>query len=102
MLEVHYGDELVTRQKLGGDLVPCGNVLACATVDGVPCVVVATWGEGSGVYIHHALTGQLMRSLPFREDVRCVYIDRSGTLVLFGTESGLRLNERRLHCYRVV
>ena len=88
MLDIHHGDVLVARQQLVGEWVSCGNVLALGTVDGVPCVVVATCGKGRGVYIHHALSGQLMRSLPFRKDVPCVCINRSGTLVVFGTESG--------------
>ena len=90
MLEIHHGDVLVARQQLAGQWAFCGNVLACGSVDGVPCVVVSTLGEDGGVYIHHAFSGQLMRSLPFREDVRCVCIDRSGTLVAFGTDSGVR------------
>ena len=89
MLKVHRGDALVARQQLAGKSVDIGHLLACGTVDGVPCVAAATCGEGQGVYIHHALSGQLMRSLPFREGVRCVCIDRSGTLVVFGTESGV-------------
>ena len=89
MLEIHHGDVLVTRQQLVGQGVDCGHVLAFGSVDGIPCVVAATYGEGSGVYIHHALTGELMRSLPFRDDVRCVCIDRSGTKVVFGTQSGV-------------
>ena len=80
---------LVTRQQLGGHQVSFGNVFTCANVDGVPCVLAGTCGVGSGVYIHHALSGKLIRSLPFREDVLCVCIDRSGTLVVFGTESGV-------------
>ena len=89
MLAIHHGDVLVTRQKLLGAFVTCGNVLALGSVDGVPCVVAATCGEGSGVYIHHALSGEWMRSLSFREDVICVSINGSGTLVVFGTRSGL-------------
>ena len=90
VLEIHHGDELVTRQQLSGRWVNEGNVLTWGIVGGVPCVVTATCGEGkgSGVYIHHAMNGRLMRSLPFRENVYCVCIDRSGTCVVFGTESG--------------
>ena len=101
LLEIHHDDVLVTRQQISGQFVSHGNVLICATVDGVPCVVVATWGEGSGVYIHHALTGQLMRSLPFDDDVYCLCVDRSGLLVVFGTVSGLWFRMAcTIRCYR--
>ena len=89
VFEIHHGDVLVTSQQLAGQRVDTGNVLTCGCVDGAPCVVVATCGEGRGVYILHALTGELMRSLPFREGVYGVCIDRSSTLVVFGTQSGL-------------
>ena len=103
VLEIHHGNVRVTRQQLAGQEVFTGNVLARGTVDSVPCVVAATWGKGSGLYIHHAFTGQLIRSLPFREDVWCVCIDRSGTLVVFGTKSGVWVRLTRMtHCYGVV
>ena len=89
MLEIHRGDVLVAHQQLAGDGVYGGNVLACGTLYGVPCVVVATNRKGGGVYIHHAFSGQLMRSLPFRDDVRCVCVDLNGTRVVFGTRSGV-------------
>ena len=102
VLEIHHGDHLVTSQQLAR-YVFTGNALAFGDVDGDPCIVVATRGKGSGVYIHRALTGQLVRSLPFRDDVYSVCIDRSGTLVVFGTQSGLWVSMTRLISrYRVV
>ena len=88
MLEIHHGDVLVTIRQLGGQQVARGNVLVSGNVDGVPCVIAATHGEGSGVYVHHAFTGELMRSLPFHERVYSICIDHSGTLVVFGTAFG--------------
>ena len=102
MLDIHHGDVPVTRQQLGRR-VALRNVLASGTVDGVPCVIGATNGDGGEVYIRHALTGELMRSLPSRENARCVCIDRSGKLVLFGTQTGVQVGVAcKIDCYQAV
>ncbi len=64
------------------------NAVAARYVDGEPCIAVAGYGKGAGVYLRHALTLGEVRSLPYKEDVYCVCINASGTKLFFGTESG--------------
>jgi hypothetical protein len=65
------------------------NAVAATYMNGEPCLVVAGWNDGSGVYLRHAVTLCEVRSLPYKEDVWCVCIDATGNTVFFGTESGL-------------
>ncbi len=64
------------------------NAVAATYVDGEPCVAIAGWGKGAGVYLRHAATLGEVRSLPYKEDVYCVCINATGTKLFFGTESG--------------
>jgi hypothetical protein len=64
------------------------NGVAAAYVDGEPCIAISDWGEGSGVYLRHAVTLGEVRSLPYKEDVYCVCINATGTKLFFGTELG--------------
>jgi hypothetical protein len=64
------------------------NAVAAMCMDGEPCIAVAGWGKGAGVYIRHAVTLLEVRSLPYKEDVFCVCINATGTKLFFGTESG--------------
>ena len=103
MLEIHHDDTLVARKQLSVKRVFYGIALVSGIVDGVPCIIVALIGQSSGVHIHHALNGQLLRSFSCHEDVFCVCIDRSGTWVLFGTQSGVWVRMTcMVHCYEVV
>ncbi len=69
--------------------VESNNAFATTYTDGEPCIVMAVYGQGAGVYIRHAVTMDEMRALPYKEDVYCVCINATGTKVFFGTESGL-------------
>ncbi len=64
------------------------NAAASACVDGEPCIAIAGWGKGAGVYIRHAVNLDEVRSLPYREHVYCVCINATGTKLFFGTRSG--------------
>ncbi len=56
--------------------------------DGEPCIAIAGCGKGAGVYLRHAVTLRELRSLPYKEDVRCVCVNATGTRLFFGTQSG--------------
>jgi hypothetical protein len=64
------------------------NAVAATYLDGEPCIAIAGWGNGSGVYLRHAVTLGEIRSLPYKEGVFCVCVTSTGTRLLFGTESG--------------
>ena len=64
------------------------NAVAATYVDGEPCIAITAWGEGSGVYLRHAVTLGEVRSLPYKEDVCCLCINATGTKLFFGTNSG--------------
>ena len=64
------------------------NAVTPMYLDGEPCIAIAGYGEGSGVYIRHAITLGEVRSLPYKENVYCVCINAAGTKLYFGTESG--------------
>ncbi len=63
------------------------NDVFATYLDGEPCIVVAGWGKGSGVYLRHAVTLSELRSLQYKEFVCCVCVHATGR-VFFGTESG--------------
>ncbi len=64
------------------------NAVAATYLDGEPCIVVAGWGYGAGVYLRHAVSLCEVRSLPTsKDDVTCV-CNVIGTKLLFGTKSG--------------
>jgi hypothetical protein len=65
------------------------SAIAVMSLDGEPCVVLGSYGNGSGVYILHAVTLELLHSLPYKKYVECICIDATGDKVFFGTESGL-------------
>ncbi len=64
------------------------NAVTTIFVDGEPCIAVAGWGEGAGVYLRHAVTLGEVRSLQYKEDVYCVCINATGTKLFFGAQSG--------------
>jgi hypothetical protein len=64
------------------------NAVVAMYVDGEPCIAIAGYGKGAGVYLRHAVTLGEVRSLPYREDVYCVCINATGTKLFFGTHSG--------------
>ncbi len=64
------------------------NAVVATYVDGEPCIAVAGFGEGAGVYLRHAATLSEVRSLPYTEDVYCVCINATGTKMFFGTHTG--------------
>jgi hypothetical protein len=64
------------------------GAVAPTFLDGEPCIAIAGWGKGAGVYIRHAVTLAELRSLPYKEDVHCLCIDITGTKLFFGTKSG--------------
>ncbi len=64
------------------------NAAQATYVDGEPCIVVAGYNEGAGVYLRQALTLCEVKSLPYKENVYCVCINATGIKVFFGTESG--------------
>ncbi len=55
------------------------NAVAATYVDGEPCIAVAGFGEGAGVYLQHAVTLGEVRSLAYKENVYCVCINAAGT-----------------------
>ena len=65
-----------------------GNAVTATYVDGEPCIAIAGFGKGAGVYIRHAVTLGEVRSLPYKEDVYCVCINATGTKLFFGIKSG--------------
>ncbi len=64
------------------------NAVAATYLDGEPCIVIAGWGKGAGVYLRHAVTLGEVKSRPYKEDVTCVCISPTGNKLFFGTESG--------------
>ncbi len=64
------------------------NAVFVAYVDGEPCLAIAAWGTGAGIYLRHVVTLCEVRSLPYKEDVWCVCVNAAGTKVFFGTKSG--------------
>ena len=64
------------------------NAVAAIYVDGELCIAIAGYGKGAGVYLRHAVTLGEVRSLPYKEDVRCICINATGTKLFFGTQSG--------------
>ena len=64
------------------------NAVAATYVEGEPCIAIAGWGKGAGVYLRHAVTLGEVRSLPYKENVYCVCINATGTKLFFGTVSG--------------
>ncbi len=64
------------------------NGVAATYVDGEPCIAIAGFGKGAGVYLWHAVTLGEVRSLPYKEGVYCVCINAPGTKLFFGTKSG--------------
>ena len=64
------------------------NAVAATYVDGEPCIAIAGYGKGAGVYVRHAVTLDKVRSLPYKENVYCVCVNATGTKLFFGTESG--------------
>ena len=64
------------------------TAVAVTYLDGEPCIVVAGWGKGAGVYLRHAVTLMELRSLSYKEDVWCICINATGTKLFFGTQSG--------------
>ncbi len=64
----------------------CNNAVVETYVDGKPCIGIAGWGKGAGVYLRHAMTLCEMKSLPYKEDVYCVCINTTGTKLFFGTD----------------
>ena len=87
-LDLYLGDEKVYSQKLSGQYIERENNLAEVFLDDEPCVAIAMWGVGSGVYIHHIFSGQLKRQLTFRDGAFRVCIDHTGKSVLCGTSTG--------------
>ena len=69
----------------------CYNAVAPSILDGEPCVAIAGYGKGSGVYLLHAVTLTVVRSYPCTESVNCVCLNASGSKLFFGTDSGLDL-----------
>jgi hypothetical protein len=65
-----------------------GNGFAATRMDGEPCIAIAGYGKGAGVYLRHAVTLCEIRSLPYKENVWCVCINANGTKAFFGTLSG--------------
>jgi hypothetical protein len=64
------------------------NAVAATYIDGEPCIAIAGYRKGAGVYLRHAVTLDEVRSLPYKEDVYCVCINATGTKLFFGTKSG--------------
>ncbi len=64
------------------------NAVAATYLDGEPCIAIAGWGKGAGVYLLHAVTLGMVRTLPYKENVNCVCINATGTRLFFGTYSG--------------
>ena len=66
----------------------CHNAVAATYLDGEPCIAIVGWDKGAGVYIRHAVTLGVVRSLPYKEDVYCVCFNATKTNLFFGTLSG--------------
>jgi hypothetical protein len=64
------------------------NAVAATYMNGEPCMAIAGFDEGAGVYLRHAVTLGEVRSLPYKENVYCVCINATGTKLFFGTKSG--------------
>ncbi len=69
------------------------NSVVTTYLDGEPCIGVAGYGNGAGVYLWHAVSICELKSLPYKEDVYCVCINAIGTKLFFGTESGWTIFE---------
>ena len=65
------------------------NAVVLTFLNDEPCIAIAGRGFGAGVYLRHAVTLSEVRSLPYKEDVRCICINATGTKLFFGTKSGL-------------
>jgi hypothetical protein len=76
---IHFGVQLPMQWV--------GDVVA-TYLEGEPCILLAGWGKGAGVYLLHAVTLCEVRSLPHKEDVWCVCVNATGTKLYFGTDSG--------------
>jgi hypothetical protein len=85
-----FRDQEVIRSNVQ---LPMRNVnvfaVAATYMDGEPCMAVAGWGIRAGVSLRHAVTLGEVRLSPYKEDVRCVCINATGTKLFFGTETGL-------------
>jgi hypothetical protein len=64
------------------------NSVVATYMDGEPCIIVAGFGNGAGVYLRHAVTLGEVRSLPYKESVFCICIHANATKVFFGSQSG--------------
>ncbi len=80
--EVIHSNVQLQMQKVSG------NAVAATYVDGEPCLAIAGCGKGAGVYLRHAVTLGEVRSLPYKKDVYCVYMNATGTKLLFGAGTG--------------
>ncbi len=67
------------------------NAVVATYKNGEPCIVIAGYGKGAGVYLRHAVTLVEVRSLPYKEGVSCICLNATGTKVFFGTKSGWRI-----------
>jgi hypothetical protein len=64
------------------------NAVVPTYLDGEPCIAIAGYGKGSGVYLRHAVTMGDVKSLPYKENVYCVCINVTEAKLFFGTHSG--------------
>jgi hypothetical protein len=78
---IHSNEQLPMEKVTRGAVGP-------AFSDGEPCIAVAGFGKGAGVYLRHAVTLGEVRSLPYKDDVLCVCVNATGNKLFFGTESG--------------
>ena len=94
--EIHHNETRKFCRRFPGVHFFSGNVLSTCNVDDCLCVIFPLCkynGEGNGLQIRHALSGRLLRSLPFNGDIICVCVNDPGTLVVFATDEGLLLHE---------
>ncbi len=80
-------EEIHSNVQLPMQEVEC-NAVAAMYLDGEPCIAVAGYFNGAGVYIRHAVTLREVRSLPYKEHVFCVCVHVTGIKLFFGTKSG--------------
>ncbi len=64
------------------------NSVAATHIDGEMCIAIPGWSKGAGIYIRHAVTLSEVRTLPYKENVYCVFINATRTKLFFGTQSG--------------
>ena len=64
------------------------NAVAPTFVHGEPCIAIAGYGKGAGIYLRHAVTLDEARSLPYKENILCICMNATGTKLFFGTQSG--------------